>query len=61
MKKSRLYEIINEMKKIIKEDKVGRICGYGNVGDGKMNLNVKNKKFENDVMKIIEKFVFEWK
>ncbi|XP_021937077.1 D-2-hydroxyglutarate dehydrogenase, mitochondrial isoform X3 [Zootermopsis nevadensis] len=54
------YAIIPELRTLLPADKVGRICGYGHVGDGNLHLNITTPKFDPDVLKIIEPFVFEW-
>jgi FAD/FMN-containing dehydrogenase len=57
---SSFYAIIPELKKLLPADKVGRICGYGHVGDGNLHLNVTTPKFDPAVLQLIEPFVFEW-
>jgi len=57
---SSFYAIIPELKTRLPADKVGRICGYGHVGDGNLHLNVTTPKFDPAVLKLIEPFVFEW-
>ncbi|PNF27569.1 D-2-hydroxyglutarate dehydrogenase, mitochondrial [Cryptotermes secundus] len=54
------YAIIPELKTRLPAEKVGRICGYGHVGDGNLHLNITTPKFDPAVLKIVEPFVFEW-
>ncbi|XP_069692075.1 D-2-hydroxyglutarate dehydrogenase, mitochondrial isoform X1 [Periplaneta americana] len=54
------YAIIPELQTRLPKDKVGRICGYGHVGDGNLHLNITSPEFDHSILDIIEPFVFEW-
>lgn len=40
--------------------RVIRCIGYGHVGDGNMHLNITTKEYDDEVMKLIEPFLYEW-
>ena len=41
-------------------DKVTRCVGYGHVGDGNLHLNITTPRYSQEVMGLIEPFLYDW-
>ncbi|TKX26759.1 D-lactate dehydrogenase-like protein [Elsinoe australis] len=66
---SQLYDLVVEMKRRMNEkgllgdtdDKpVVDVVGYGHMGDGNLHLNIATRRWDKEVEKVIEPFVYEW-
>jgi FAD/FMN-containing dehydrogenase len=66
---SELYSLVDETRKKIKEaglmgddDKypVVDVVGYGHMGDSNLHLNVAVRRYDKEVEKALEPFVYEW-
>ncbi|ORX97831.1 hypothetical protein K493DRAFT_280905 [Basidiobolus meristosporus CBS 931.73] len=42
------------------EKMVTDVIGYGHVGDGNLHLNITAKKYDGEITKLIEPYVYEW-
>lgn len=55
---------IDDFSVIAMKERLGsrviRCIGYGHVGDGNMHLNITTKEYDDEVMKLIEPFLYEW-
>lgn len=36
------------------------VCGFGHMGDGNLHLNITTRRFDKEVEKALEPFVYEW-
>lgn len=41
-------------------NKVTRCVAYGHLGDGNLHFNATTRKFEPEVLSLIEPFIYEW-
>ncbi|KAF4555170.1 D-lactate dehydrogenase-like protein 2 [Elsinoe fawcettii] len=64
---AQLYDLVTEMKKrmtdkgLLGEGKpVVDVVGYGHMGDGNLHLNIATRRWDKEVEKVIEPFVYEW-
>jgi FAD/FMN-containing dehydrogenase len=64
-----LYDLVNETRDRLNEAgligsddsyPVVDVVGYGHMGDGNLHLNIPVRRFEKDVEKKLEPFVYEW-
>jgi FAD/FMN-containing dehydrogenase len=64
-----LYDLVNDTKeRLTKAGLVGDtdshpvvdVVGYGHMGDGNLHLNIPTRRFDKDVEKQLEPFVYEW-
>ncbi|XP_059078766.1 D-2-hydroxyglutarate dehydrogenase, mitochondrial-like isoform X2 [Tigriopus californicus] len=53
------YDSVIAMKERL-GSRVIRCIGYGHVGDGNMHLNITTKEYDDQVMQLIEPFLYEW-
>ncbi|XP_041377535.1 D-2-hydroxyglutarate dehydrogenase, mitochondrial-like [Gigantopelta aegis] len=56
---SHFYKLVEDMRARL-GDRVLRVLGYGHVGDGNLHLNVTTRHFDQDVVDMIEPFVYDW-
>ncbi|XP_025193263.1 D-2-hydroxyglutarate dehydrogenase, mitochondrial-like [Melanaphis sacchari] len=58
---NRFYEIVELTREKLKgiED-VKTVCGFGHIGDGNLHLNVVTSRYDEELTRIIEPFVYEW-
>ncbi|KAK6177589.1 hypothetical protein SNE40_015660 [Patella caerulea] len=56
---SKFYQLVDDMR-----DRVGglatRVVGYGHVGDGNLHLNVTSPQYDEELMSLIEPFIYDW-
>ncbi|KAF2220625.1 hypothetical protein BDZ85DRAFT_275655 [Elsinoe ampelina] len=64
---AQLYDLVTEMKqRMADRDLIGEgkpvvdVVGYGHMGDGNLHLNIATRKWDKEVEKVIEPFVYEW-
>jgi len=58
-----MYGLVEEMRERLAAAPAGsqaRVVGYGHVGDGNLHLNVSNPEPSEDLLALIEPFVYEW-
>lgn len=41
-------------------NKVTRCVAYGHLGDGNLHFNATSKKFDPEILSLIEPFIYEW-
>lgn len=54
----RFYELVDVMRSRIGDKAV--TVGYGHVGDGNLHLNISTPQFRQDILDLIEPFVYEF-
>lgn len=56
------YEVVNVMRKRLSSSTSNfvRICGYGHMGDGNMHFNVTSRQFDEQILNLIEPFLYEY-
>ncbi|CAG9859625.1 unnamed protein product [Phyllotreta striolata] len=52
------YSLVPVMRERVKD--AVRVCGYGHLGDGNIHLQVTLKEFNEEVLRIIEPFIYEY-
>ncbi|KAJ2432866.1 D-lactate ferricytochrome c oxidoreductase, partial [Coemansia sp. RSA 2440] len=65
-----LYDVVGDISKRLEaadlykpgdsSRPVKLVCGYGHIGDSNLHLNIVADKFEDQVTRIFEPFVYEW-
>jgi FAD/FMN-containing dehydrogenase len=53
-----MYDMVLKTKARL-GNKVGGVVGYGHLGDGNLHLNIYTKKYEPEVLAMIEPWLFE--
>ncbi|KAE9542757.1 hypothetical protein AGLY_002668 [Aphis glycines] len=58
---SRFYEIVELTREKLKDiEDVKAVCGFGHIGDGNLHLNVVTSKYDEELARIIDPFVYGW-
>ncbi|KYN30873.1 D-2-hydroxyglutarate dehydrogenase, mitochondrial [Trachymyrmex septentrionalis] len=57
---SSFYEIIEVLRKQIRDPRIIRISGYGHLGDGNLHIQVSIPEYYEDVAAQLEPFIFEY-
>ncbi|KAJ3190772.1 hypothetical protein HK101_008370 [Irineochytrium annulatum] len=55
-----LYKIVTDLRGRLEGRKVGRVVGFGHMGDGNLHLNITGTGWDKDTLKTVEPFVYEW-
>lgn len=55
---SRMYDLVDLMKARL-GSKVDGVVGYGHLGDGNLHLNIHAKKYSDEILGLIEPYVFD--
>ncbi|KAJ3097176.1 hypothetical protein HDU97_005095 [Phlyctochytrium planicorne] len=59
-----LYDVVVDLRERLKKlgvaDRMGRVVGFGHMGDGNLHLNITGTGWDADVAKGVEPFVYEW-
>lgn len=56
---SRLYDIVEDLREKV-GNKVVTVVGYGHIGDGNLHLNIVSHKYDPNIHKLLEPYIFEW-
>ena len=54
-----MYSLVEETRQRMAGLPV-EVVGYGHLGDGNLHLNVSCQKYDEEILKYIEPFVYEW-
>lgn len=54
-----MYEIVPLLRERL-ADRTTRVCGYGHYGDGNIHVNVVSRYNDDEVLNLIEPYIFEW-
>ncbi|XP_011643622.1 D-2-hydroxyglutarate dehydrogenase, mitochondrial [Pogonomyrmex barbatus] len=54
------YEVVEVLRKRIRDPRIVRISGYGHLGDGNIHVQVSIPEYYNDVAAQLEPFIFEY-
>lgn len=57
--KPKMYELVSHMREKLGE-KVTNVVGYGHLGDGNLHLNFTTPDYSEEVLNLIEPYVYEW-
>lgn len=56
-----LYTVVEEVRERLKDNSaVKRVSGFGHIGDGNLHLNITSERYEEDVQKMLEPWLWEW-
>ncbi|KAJ3213222.1 hypothetical protein HDU67_003161 [Dinochytrium kinnereticum] len=59
-----LYDVVTSLRERFEQiglgGRFGRVVGFGHMGDGNLHLNVTGTRWNPDVLKAVEPFVYEW-
>ena len=55
----KMYELVSHMREKL-GDKVTNVVGYGHLGDGNLHLNFTTNHYSDEVLNLIEPYVYEW-
>lgn len=56
---SDFYKIVEVLRKRL-GNRVTRCVAYGHLGDGNLHFNATTRKFDAEVLSLIEPFIYEW-
>jgi D-2-hydroxyglutarate dehydrogenase len=54
-----MYSLVEETRQRLAGLLV-EVVGYGHLGDGNLHLNISTKHYDDNILKQIEPFVYEW-
>ena len=54
-----MYALVEETRRRMEHLPV-EVVGYGHLGDGNLHLNVSCQKYDDEILRHIEPFVYEW-
>lgn len=55
-----MYQLVREVRRKLKDLQDIEVVSYGHLGDGNLHLNISLPNYSQEVLKIIEPFIFEF-
>ncbi|XP_010531060.1 PREDICTED: D-2-hydroxyglutarate dehydrogenase, mitochondrial [Tarenaya hassleriana] len=53
-----IYNLVEDMRARMGD--VANVVGYGHLGDGNLHLNISARKYDDEIVSLIEPYVYEW-